>query len=309
MATKLQKAQGCLMGLICGDNLGALVEFKSSANVRRLYPHGFDQLRDGGTFGIRKGQPTDDGEMALSLSRSIIAQKGFDQAQVLKAYKAWINSKPFDRGRTISNSLLYDDIDEKSASNGALMRIAPIGVYGASLDDLEKVGDLAVADASCTHNNDIVFEVNRIYAKAIALAIKTEGITANTLYETMRSWATIPEVISRMDQAKISMPAQMDTFQKGFCLVAFQATLYQILHTNDIRQALSDIVSEGGDSDTNAAIAGAFFGALYGINEIPTQWQWAVMTCESNIVHTKRPRPSIYWPTDILEIAEQLLLI
>lgn len=309
MATKLQKAQGCLMGLICGDNLGALVEFQSKAYVKNAYPNGFDQLKDGGFWGIRRGQPTDDGEMALALSRSIIAQKGFDQAKVLKAYKKWVNSKPFDQGRTISSALMDDFIDENSASNGALMRVAPIGVYGASLDDIEKVGDLAVADASCTHHNAIAFEVNRIYAKAIALAIKTEGITANTLYETMLSWATIPEVMSRMKQAKTSMPAQMDSKTIGFCLVAFQATLYQILHTNDIRQALSEIVSEGGDSDTNAAIAGALFGALYGIDDIPMQWQSSVLTCESSIANTQKPRPSIYWPNDILKIAEELLLI
>ena len=190
------------------------------------------------------------------------------------------------------------------------MRIAPVGIYGSSLNDLEKVGKLAVKDASCTHNNEIVFEVNQIYAKAIALAIQTEDITATALYEKMLSWATIDEVIDRMKKAKTHMPVKMDTVTKGYSLVAFQAALYQLLHTSDIRQALSDIISEGGDTDTNAGIAGALFGALYGIESIPKQWQEAVLSCESKEgTATEHPRPEIYWPTDVLEIAEQLLLI
>jgi ADP-ribosyl-[dinitrogen reductase] hydrolase len=310
MATKLQKAQGCLMGLISGDNLGALVEFQKKPAIAKVYPDGFHNLQDGGTFNLRKGQPTDDGEMALTLARSIIAEKGLKKTKVLSAYKTWSRSNPFDIGNTIGHSLWNNDIDEYSASNGALMRIAPVGIYGASLNDLEKVGKLAVKDASCTHNNDIAFEVNQIYAKAIALAIQTEDITATVLYEKMLSWATLDEVIDRMKKAKTKMPSKMDTVTKGYCLVAFQATLYQLLHTSDIRQALSDIISEGGDTDTNAAIAGALFGALYGIESIPKQWQEAVLSCESKEgTATEHPRPEIYWPTDVLEIAEQLLLI
>jgi hypothetical protein len=51
------------------------------------------------------------------------------------------------------------------------------------------------------------------------------------------------------------------------------------------------------------------FGALYGIDDIPMQWQSSVLTCESSIANTQKPRPSIYWPNDILKIAEELLLI
>ena len=58
----------------------------------------------------------------------------------------------------------------------------------------------------------------------------------------------------------------------GWVLVALQSAFYQLLHAADFRSALVDIVSAGGDTDTNAAIAGALLASLYGEDCIPRQW-------------------------------------
>src|SRR5262245_604769 len=68
----LARAQGCLLGQLAGDSLGALVEFQSAAEVGRLYPDGPRRLQDGGQWDILAGQPTDDSEMALALGRQIL---------------------------------------------------------------------------------------------------------------------------------------------------------------------------------------------------------------------------------------------
>lgn len=43
----LDRAQGCLLGQIAGDNLGAQVEFQSAAEIARLHPDGLWKLADG----------------------------------------------------------------------------------------------------------------------------------------------------------------------------------------------------------------------------------------------------------------------
>src|SRR4029079_14770720 len=76
-AALLARAQGSLLGLIAGDNLGALVEFRSAEEGARQYPGGPRRLVDGGHWNLLAGQPTDDGEMALALARSIVAGNGY----------------------------------------------------------------------------------------------------------------------------------------------------------------------------------------------------------------------------------------
>ena len=64
----------------------------------------------------------------------------------------------------------------------------------------------------------------------------------------------------------------------GWVLIALQNAFFCLAH-HAFEEALVDTVGRGGDTDTNAAIAGAL-----------------------------RPRPMSCWPDDVLEVAEALLL-
>lgn len=95
----LDRARGCLLGQVAGDNLGGLVEFRGGPEViARLYPNGVRQMRDGGTWGLMAGQATDDSELALALARSICAKGGYDMESTRRAYRRWLDSGPFDMG-------------------------------------------------------------------------------------------------------------------------------------------------------------------------------------------------------------------
>ena len=94
----LSRAQGCLLGQLAGDALGALVEFERPETIRTRYPDGPSLMADGGTWHTLAGQPTDDSEMALALGRSIVGRGGFDSEAVAAAYAAWYRSRPFDIG-------------------------------------------------------------------------------------------------------------------------------------------------------------------------------------------------------------------
>ena len=127
----LGRAQGCLLGQLSGDSLGSLVEFQTAEAIRREYPGGVRELADGGQFDLIAGQPTDDSEMALVLAR-MLAERGRYSAERARrrGYIRWLESDPFDCGNTIFAGLMDEKIWDSQA-NGALMRISPLGIFGA----------------------------------------------------------------------------------------------------------------------------------------------------------------------------------
>jgi len=67
-------------------------------------------------------------------------------------------------------------------------------------------------------------------------------------------------------------------------------------------------VAYGGDTDTNAAIAGALLGAAHGREAIPSRWILPVISCRPLAeAGAARPRPMHYWPDDVLDVAEALI--
>ena len=128
----LARAQGCLLGQLAGDAPGGLVEFQTPKAIRRRYPKGVREMAGGGTWDTLAGQPTDDSELALTLARTLVEHGRYDPDALRKAYVSWLESEPFDCGATIVAGLTGRP-NVGSQANGALMRISPLGIFGANL--------------------------------------------------------------------------------------------------------------------------------------------------------------------------------
>ena len=307
----LRRAHGCLIGQIAGDALGSLVEFQSAREIADGYPDGRPyQLADGGTWNTIAGQPTDDSELALSLARTLVAQDGFSLASVLGAYKQWKESGPFDIGGTTSSGL-DGRPSHSSQANGALMRISPLGIWGWK-EDAAVVADAARQDAALTHPNPICQEASAVFAVTLATIIR-EGLDSAAAYAFARDWALKhcrEPLVTETIQMSAAGPA-VDHAQAGWVIVALQLAFFHLSAVHPVNLALIDIVRRGGDTDTNAAIAGALLGSVHGRASIPMQWTRSVLSCRPlpglNGVH--RPRPATYWPADAFVLAERLLLV
>ncbi|MEZ5975598.1 MAG: ADP-ribosylglycohydrolase family protein [Planctomycetota bacterium] len=306
----IARSRGCLLGQLAGDALGSLVEFQSPAEILRRYPHGVRELEDGGTWNTIAGQPTDDSEMALLLARLLIQRRAYDAEAALAAYRYWIDSGPFDCGLTISAGL-SGSLNGESQANGAMMRISPLGIFGAR-HALANVADWAMRDAALTHPNPICLEANALFTMAIAHAIAT-GCNPRELYQAIQQWAEEREVQANLAAAiaeAAHSPPKDYVGQQGWVLIAFRNALWQLLHAPDLQTGVIDTVMRGGDTDTNAAICGALLGAVYGQDAIPAQWSECLLNCRPQAgqpgVH--RPRPECFWPVDALELADQLVL-
>lgn len=304
----LDRAKGCFLGLIAGDNLGSLVEFEYKSGIRRRYPNGIKTMQNGGTFNTIKGQPTDDGEMALALARAIIKKGCYNQDTVKEAYIAWLNSRPFDVGNTIRQGL-NGIPNSHSEANGALMRIAPLGIFCADMDtDLPNTRlNAAIEDAVITHPNPICLEINKLFTLLLKQIIERNPNRAEVI-GLVNNLANISESGPIRDLVKSSRtqkPADFET-NMGHVIIAFQNALYHVQNTDKIVDAISETIMEGGDTDTNAAIVGALMGAMYGAESIPTDWINCIRNCRPD-QHTPEPRPSEYWPCDVEELAVGLL--
>jgi ADP-ribosyl-[dinitrogen reductase] hydrolase len=305
----LLRAQGCLLGQLAGDALGSLVEFQSPEEIRRKYPDGVRELADGGTWGTIAGQPTDDSEMALILARTLIKHRRYDAEEARKAYVFWLNSAPFDCGSTVSQGLLGKP-NHDSQANGAMMRASPLGVFGCNYD-LMRVSEYAKADALLTHPHPVCLQANALFVMAIANSIGTWK-DAEEIYEQIKNWASEMDVEVSVKKAiadaSTSPPADY-VHQQGWVLIAFQNALWQLLHAPSLAEGVVDSVMRGGDTDTNAAIAGALLGAVYGLEAIPAQWRDKLLNCrpEAGMPHVRHPRPECFWPVDALHIAQCLV--
>lgn len=190
------------------------------------------------------------------------------------------------------------------------MRVSPIGIAGARLP-LDLVAQWAEKDAELTHPNAICRQVNAIFAMAIATAIR-ETLMPEDLYRRITSFAQYRRVdstvLNAINAAADEAPGNFMT-QMGWVLIAFQNALYQLLHARNLEDGVIDSAMRGGDTDTNAAIAGALLGVVYGRDAVPRQWQDAILECrpKQGLANVHQPRPECFWPTDILDLAVSLV--
>ena len=300
---RLARAQGCLLGQLAGDSLGSLVEFKSAKEIGRGFPAGVRDLADGGTWDTIAGQPTDDSELALALARSIAANGEYQSATAMAAYREWIESRPFDIGATTRRGLTGEP-DRESQANGSLMRVSPIGIWAAG--DPARAVRAAREDSVLTHPNPVCVDACAAYVTAIAVAIagkNRDQMLEAALAETKER--PVADAIRRGSGGEA--PADFMKHQ-GWVLIALQNAFYQLFSAKNVEEAIVATVGSGGDTDTNAAIAGALVGALHGRAAFPPRWVRSLLACRSlPAAGARQPRPWIYWTDDALDLAEALL--
>ncbi len=276
--------------------------------IAARYPEGPRLLEDGGTWDTLAGQATDDSEMALALARSLVFEGRFDRAAVLQAYRTWAGSAPFDIGNTV-RAALSGRITPESRANGSLMRTSPIGIFGHRLPASE-VARLGREDSLLTHPNPVCGDSVAVYVVAIAHAVAKGGAPREAWQAALdwaRASAAAVSVIDTLELAE-NAPPVCDEGTQGYVLIALQNAFFELLHATSLEEGVVRTVRRGGDTDTNAAIAGALLGAVHGRDGVPRQWRSMILSCRPQGEGVRHPRPMACWPVDALQISERLLL-
>jgi len=317
----LDRAAGCLLGLAIGDALGAQVEFKTAEEIAAIHPNGVRALDASPGWKTIAGQATDDTELALALARTLVGRDVYDPEAAAAAYGAWFASDPIDCGVTCERAFAAAAetpdgtkataarlaADGESQSNGALMRVAPIGIWA---ETPAHAAAAAMADSALSHPHPASQAACSAFAAAIAAGIggaDRAGMMATAL-ATARALDGAETVIATLEQARDGQPPPEYQHQMGWALIALGNAFFHLAAGTDAETALIRTVGAGGDTDTNAAIAGALLGAADGRLGFPPSWVMPVLTCRPDAgLEISNPRPDIYWTDDLIDLAEALL--
>ncbi len=298
----VDRLRGCLMGLMCGDALGAPLEFHSAQELEARHPGGVQGMVAGwgDSAECLPGDTSDDSEMAVTLLHSLLHCGGYNAADAFEAYHEWLDSAPLDAGSTITDALSGESSPDSQA-NGALMRIAPLALFAALHPDCDWEG-AAEEDACLTHVHPKCTHANIIYVESLLLALR--GESPRLIYAAALSRAALlreDSLLSRLQAAAREEPAY--TPCSGWVEIAFQSAYYWLLHAQEAESfapALLAVVNHLGDPDTNAAIVGALLGARFGEKALPESWRQAVLQGSLD-------RPQIYRAASGMEALEHLI--
>lgn len=289
------KVQGCFWGQCVGDAVGSMVEFQRGHQIRRQYPNGIDALTASTVFmqDTVAGQLTDDSEMAIALLTSCFDDNpdapptfiGYDVERATDAYSNWLYSQPIDCCNTTRQGLMGQP-DENSEANGALMRASALGIVSTQVN-ADTAAVWARRDAAITHPHEHCQQANVLYVLCIRHALITDGITPEQLIDYAQTLC----ITYQLNWAEEILAASQhepypDHFElMGWVKIALHNAFFQLTHARSFRDALNATIARGGDTDTNACIAGALYGAVAGVEQIPRVWLSPVLQAKP----TSRP--------------------
>jgi ADP-ribosyl-[dinitrogen reductase] hydrolase len=319
---RLDRALGCMLGLVIGDSLGSQVEFQTAEAISRQYPAGVREMAPSGVWRTLAGQPTDDSELGLALARTLVETGGFDPQAIAAAYGRWYASGPFDCGHTTAQAFgaaararvdkakaARTGANAQSQSNGSLMRIAPLGIWAADFPEAARLADL---DSALSHPHPVCRAACSAFAAAISSALggadRAEMMAVALGVADAAEPAAAPVGLA-LRRAQAGVAPDEFQHQMGWVLIALQNSFFHLAAGSSTEAGVIATVAQGGDTDTNAAITGALLGAADGRAALPNRWVMPVLTCRPDpALHAARPRPEVYWPDDLIDLTEALLL-
>ena len=281
------KLKGAFFGQAIGDALGLGTEFMTKAEVSKHYPDGLNDyaqiVQDYHRSRWEKGSWTDDTDMMLCIAESIVKNKGVDLPDMAQNFKQWFLQNPMGIGRHTYKVLCLGDYVEKpqqvaelvwnmsgkkSASNGAVMRTSVVGLLK---EDVEKhaadICRLTHADPRCVGASVI------ISALIHSLVYEERLLPLEKLIRIGRRYDERIEPYLKLAQADTLKGLDLDDeASMGYTLKTMAAGIWCIYHATSFEEGLLAIVNEGGDADTNGAVAGSLLGAKYGYDAIPPRY-------------------------------------
>jgi len=303
--TAASRAQGTLVGLVVGDALGSGVDGWSPERIREQYPGGVRQMLANPDLQTKAGQITDKSEPALVLARVLAEHHEYDAPTARSEYMKWLSSGVVARDEATTGALL-DHTTVENNSNAALLRAAPLGIFGAHI--WSGVVELwAHEDAMITHPGAVCLAANEMFAVAIATAVR-QPMAPRALFESITDYVAGSAVLGDIIRHARQTPPADYLDRPDLVTVALHNALWQLTHVPSFEEALVHTIAHGGDAAGNAAVCGALLGAVYGVQAIPKKWVKAVLECqpEAGRPGVARPRPHKYWPADVLELADKL---
>ena len=288
------RARGAMLGLAVGNLLGLPVEGWNHREIDRSY---YDGVTD---IDPREAVRPMDDDLAQAVDLGEALLEGGDYiGSFAGRLVTWAREN--GRGMGILTSRVIQELEvghappdaarlvyesNRIAPNGGVMRCAPVALARHRQPEM-LVRDSA---ATCVVTHYAVtcqwsgIMVNAVIAmllrgvepdlRSLMYAAAVDG--APDMLATALEDGIPAGVLSAIeDGAQVVPDASWLRRQQmliGHTLLALQCGLWAAVTPLDLEAALRHVVEAGGDTDTNAAVAGAVLGARYGASAVPERW-------------------------------------
>lgn len=302
---------GALIGAGAGDAMGAATEARTTEQIIEYFGHEVTDFEtpptDTFAGGNTPGQLTDDFSSAYFISKHIIENGGEVTERIVQEAMIDWSEHPqfFDRfagptTRVAIRKYKGEVIEEpqgvklvtRQATNGAAMKISPIGLFNAG--NIDKAIRDAATVTMVTHDNYLAISGGCAVAAAVSRAVMPDADVYSVLQaglygakEGERIGSEIardvagPSVVKRMEMA-IDIGLGKGTAQEKMVEIGHRigtglhvseaipaAFGFFAANKGDAMGSIIGAVNVGYDTDTVATMAGAMAGALCGADAFP----------------------------------------
>jgi ADP-ribosylglycohydrolase len=278
----LDKFRGCLLGLACGNAIGAPLDRLSAKEIDERFGN-VRQVLQGGWRGQPLGSLTGDAELMLCVAESYIDSRGFDAMEMADRFREWYRLAPRDLAETsreACENLLFGYNFERAGfeawqslpesmrlGGGSLVRAAPTGQF-RYFDNVHLIGESRVI-SGITHYD----ERCKLACVALNLAVAhlllagTDGLLEEVL-DFVEPRNTVLGYSLRGLPDLTGEGLETD----GYVIHTLQAALWAVLNCGSFEEGVLLLVNRGYSSSQVGAVAGALLGARFGAAAIPPLW-------------------------------------
>ncbi|MBL4953262.1 ADP-ribosylglycohydrolase family protein [Neobacillus sp. OS1-32] len=304
----LDRAYGCLIATAIGDALGMPASFMSISQIKQEYSKITDFVTPSreqvAHSSIVAGGITDDTQESLIVS-SVLKEAGkFDTELFILKMKEWAVKYNILESTVIGPSTRlfletiisggnYLEAGKKGDTNGAAMRVAPIGIFHHH--DFELAIQDAIASALPSHGSKPGVASACAIAAAVSKAIEGKSLPSEIMVAAIlgairgeESGYDIPSpsVAARIHLAMEIVDRNQDKPLEEICLLLYKyigagMKSYESIPLSlgvfyaakgSVTDGLIAVVNLGDDADTNGAIVGSLCGAYSGASTINKSW-------------------------------------
>lgn len=277
--------RGTLLGVAAGNALGLPAEGHSRRSVERSFKGGLTEVN-----ASERTAPWDDDLAQTAVLAEALAEGELDPDDLARRFVAWgqengrgighLTSEVLDEltGEESASSaarVVWERRPLSSAGNGALMRCSPVALrWRSSGRDL--IRD-ARASALVTHYDPLCEWSTVAMCVTLALTLSGAPVDLDLLADRVGTTGAPDDVAAAIRavgrNGGLRPLALDDPMDMGYTIKAMQVALWAAAHASeDFEAVVTEVVAEGGDTDTNGAIAGAAMGARLGAGAIPARW-------------------------------------
>ncbi|RUV99216.1 MULTISPECIES: ADP-ribosylglycohydrolase family protein [unclassified Mesorhizobium] len=303
-ADMMDRAMGALIGGALGDALGMPTQLLSPARIAELYGHVDDFVVPAADHPVSKGLPagaiTDDTEQALLLGRILVSSGDrFDHERWVNALLDWERDVKA-RGSydllgpstkraidAINEGVPAEEAGRGGDTNGAAMRIAPVGIMMPP-EPLDALVAKVAETCRATHNTSIAIASAAAVAAAVSLGVSGgdwraasgHAVAAARLGAALGHWMTGGDIAARILWAQELVRGKtendairliVDLVGTGVASQESVPAAFAVLEVaqGDAWRAAVIAANLGGDTDTIGAIAAGMAGACSGLSGLP----------------------------------------